>query len=289
MGLVKHASIVSVVRVLLILAGALLVIGLLVRQMSFIDQQMIYFPDGELIATPADVGLEYEEVNLTASDGVQLHGWFVPGEGRLTFLWFHGNAGNISHRVDNIMMLNSALGANIMIIDYRGYGRSQGSPSEKGLYLDAEAAFEYLVSERGVDSETELVLFGRSLGAAVAVEMAVRHQARALILESGFTSVKDMAHRAFPFLPPNVLLTMVEARFNTISKIGNVDYPVMVLHGDQDEIVPFELGLELVEAASDPKLFYRIQGAGHNDTYDVGGEPYFEALREFILGIDVGS
>ena len=289
MGLVKHASIVSVVRVLLILAGAFLVIGLLVRQMSFIDQQMIYFPDGELIATPADVGLEYEDVNLTASDGVQLHGWFVPGEGMLTFLWFHGNAGNISHRVDNIMMLNSALGANIMIIDYRGYGRSQGSPSEKGLYLDAEAAFEYLVSERGVDSGTELVLFGRSLGAAVAVEMAVRHQARALILESGFTSVQDMAHRAFPFLPSNVLLTMVEARFNTISKIGNVDYPVMVLHGDQDEIVPFELGLELVEAASDPKLFYRIQGAGHNDTYDVGGEPYFEALREFILGIDVGS
>jgi len=138
MGLVKHASIVSVVRVLLILAGAFLIIGLLVRQMSFIDQQMIYFPDGELIAPPADVGLEYEDVNLTASDGVQLHGWFVPGEGRLTLLWFHGNAGNISHRVDNIMMLNSALGANIMIVDYRGYGRSQGSPSEKGLYQQGD-------------------------------------------------------------------------------------------------------------------------------------------------------
>ena len=289
MRLVKYTAIVRVVRVLLILAGAFLVIGILVRQMSFIDRQMIYFPDQELVSTPADVGLVYEDVDFTATDRTKLHGWYVPGDSRTTLLWFHGNAGNISHRVDNIMMLNSALGANIMIIDYRGYGRSQGSPSEKGLYLDAEATFEYLVSERGVDSETELVLFGRSLGAAVAVEMAVRHQARALILESGFTSVKDMAHRAFPFLPSNVLLTMVEARFNTISKIGNVDYPVMVLHGDQDEIVPFELGLELVEAASDPKLFYRIQGAGHNDTYDVGGEPYFEALREFILGIDVGS
>ncbi len=268
----------------MIVAGVILAIGLLARQMSFIDQQMIYFPDEELIATPADVGLEYEDVNLTASDGTKLHGWLVPGEGSITLLWFHGNAGNISHRVDNILLLNRALGVNIMILDYRGYGRSEGSPSEKGLYLDAEAAFDFLVAERGVDPETELVFFGRSLGAAVAVEMAVRHRAHALIVESGFTSVKNMAHRAFPFLPSGVLLTMVEARYDTISKIGNVDYPVMVLHGDRDELVPFELGEELFEAASDPKTFYRIRGADHNDTYHVGGEPYFEALREFILG-----
>ena len=227
------------------MAGVILATGLLARQMSFIDQQMIYFPDEELIATPADVGLEYEGVNLTASDGTKLHGWLVPGEGNITLLWFHGNAGNISHRVDNILLLNRALGVNIMILDYRGYGRSEGSPSEKGLYLDAEAGFEFLVSERGVDPETELVFFGRSLGAAVAVEMAIRHRARALILESGFTSVKNMAHRAFPFLPSGALLTMVEARYDTISKIGNVEYPVMVLHGDRDEIVPFKLGEEL--------------------------------------------
>lgn len=256
--------------------------------MSIIDRQMIYFPDRELIATPADVGLEYEDVDLTASDGTKLHGWHVPGDGRITLLWFHGNAGNISHRVDNIMLLNRTLGVNIMIIDYRGYGRSEGSPSEKGLYTDAEAAIEFLVSERNVDPENELVLFGRSLGAAVAVEMAVRHRARALILESGFTSVKDMAHRAYPFLPMGLLINMVEARYDTISKIRNVDYPVMVLHGDQDEIVPFELGLELFEAASNPKTFYRIQGAGHNDTYHVGGQPYFEALRRFMFGLDVG-
>ncbi|MCH7801621.1 MAG: alpha/beta hydrolase, partial [Chloroflexi bacterium] len=170
--------------------------GISMCQMSYIDQQMIYFPDKELIATPADVGLEYEDVDLTASDGTKIHGWHVPGEGRITLLWFHGNAGNISHRVDNILMLNRTLGVNIMIIDYRGYGRSQGKPSEDGLYQDAEAAIEFLVSQRGVSQETELVLFGRSLGAGVAVEMAVRHRARAVILESGFTSVRDMAQRA---------------------------------------------------------------------------------------------
>jgi fermentation-respiration switch protein FrsA (DUF1100 family) len=273
---------VRVVRVLLILAGAFLVIGILVRQMSFIDRQMIYFPDQELISTPADVGLEYEDVDFTASDGTRLHGWYVPGVGKITLLWFHGNAGNISHRVDNILMLNRTLGVNIMILDYRGYGRSEGSPSENGLYLDAEAAFEFLVSQRSVDPESELVLFGRSLGAAVAVELAVRHQVRGVILESGFTSVKDMAQRIYPYLPMGLLINTVEARYDTISKIGNVTAPVMVLHGDRDEIVPFELGEKLFQAASEPKRFYRIRGAGHNDTYHMGGEPYFEALREFV-------
>jgi fermentation-respiration switch protein FrsA (DUF1100 family) len=282
MRLVKYTAIVRVVRVLLILAGAFLVIGILVRQMSFIDRQMIYFPDQELVSTPADVGLVYEDVDFTATDRTKLHGWYVPGDSRTTLLWFHGNAGNISHRVDNILMLNRTLGVNIMIIDYRGYGRSQGSPSENGLYMDAEAAFEFLVSQKGVDSETELVLFGRSLGAAVAAELAVRHEVRGVILESGFTSVKDMAQRIYPFLPMGLLINAVEARYDTISKIGNVNAPVMVLHGDRDEIVPFELGEELFEAASEPKTFYRIRGAGHNDTYHVGGESYFEALREFV-------
>jgi hypothetical protein len=181
-------------------------------------------------------------------------------------------------------MLNRTLGVNIMILDYRGYGRSEGSPSENGLYLDAEAAFEFLVSDRGVDSETELILFGRSLGAAVAVELAARHRVRGVILESGFTSVKDMAQRIYPFLPMGLLINAVQARYDTISKIGNVTAPVMVLHGDRDEIVPFELGEELFEAASEPKTFYRIRGAVHNDTYHVGGESYFEALREFVVG-----
>jgi len=257
--------------------------------MSFIDQRLIYFPDSELIATPADVGLEYDDVNITASDGAKIHGWYVPGEGRVTLLWFHGNAGNISHRVNNIMWLNRILGVNIMIIDYRGYGRSQGKPSEDGLYQDAEAAIEFLVSERGVNPETELVLFGRSMGAAVAVEMAVRHRVRAVILESGFTSVRDMAQRIYPFLPMSLLIHAVEARYDTISKVGNVNAPVMVLHGDRDEIVPFKLGEELFEAASEPKVFYRIRGAGHNDTYYVGGEPYFQALKEFVSSTQSGD
>lgn len=261
---------------------AALAAGFLVRQVSFIDRQMIYFPQRELTSTPADVGLPFEDVYLTASDGTKLHGWYVPGEEGTTLLWFHGNAGNIGHRVDNILTLHRALDANIMILDYRGYGRSEGRPSERGLYLDAEAAIEYLIEQRGVDPTAELVLFGRSLGVGVAVEMAARYPTRAVILESGFPSVREMAHRAYPILPTGLILTLVEARYDSISKIGDVSAPVMVLHGDRDEIVPFELGQELFEAATEPKTFYRIRGAGHNDTHQVGEEPYYQALRDFV-------
>ena len=268
------------------LAAALLILGtasaVTLRVFTIIDRHTIYFPERELTASPADVGLEFDDVFLTASDGTSLHGWYVPGDGPTTLVWFHGNAGNISHRVENLLQLNRRLGVNVFIFDYRGYGRSDGKPSEKGLYLDAEAAIEYLVRDRGLDPETDLVMFGRSLGAAVAVEMATRHRVRAVILESGFPSVRAMAKRVFPFVPSAMLLSLVEARYDSLSKLPNVRAPVMVLHGDRDLTVPIELGVELYEAANDPKRFYRIQGADHNDTYHVGGEPYFEALRDFV-------
>ena len=268
------------------LAAVLLILGVAsavaVRVFTIIDRHTIYFPERELTASPADVGLEFDDVFLTASDGTRLHGWYVPGDGPTTLVWFHGNAGNISHRVENLLQLNRRLGVNVFIFDYRGYGRSDGKPSEKGLYLDAEAAIEYLVRDRGLDPETDLVMFGRSLGAAVAVEMATRHRVRAVILESGFPSVRAMAKRVFPFVPSAMLLSLVEARYDSLSKLPNVRAPVMVLHGDRDLTVPIELGVELYEAANDPKRFYRIQGADHNDTYHVGGEPYFEALRDFV-------
>jgi fermentation-respiration switch protein FrsA (DUF1100 family) len=266
----------------------LLILGagsaLAVRGFTIIDRHLIYYPERELIASPADVGLAFDDVFLTASDGTRLHGWYVSGPGPATLIWFHGNGGNISHRVDNILLLNRRLGVSVFIFDYRGYGRSEGKPSEKGLYLDAEAAIEYLVKERGLDPGTDLVMFGRSLGAAVAVEMAVRHRSRAVVLESGFTSVRAMASRSYPFLPSGLLVRLVEARFDSLSKMPKVRDPVLVLHGDRDPLVPFEQGRELFEAANEPKRFYRIRGAAHNDTYQVGGEPYFEALREFVLG-----
>ena len=169
------------------LGAVLLILGtasaVAVRVFTIIDRHTIYFPERELTASPADVGLEFDDVFLTASDGTSLHGWYVPGDGPTTLVWFHGNAGNISHRVENLLQLNRRLGVSVFIFDYRGYGRSDGKPSEKGLYLDAEAAIEYLTGELGLALEDDVILFGRSLGCGVAVEMATRYRVRAIILE----------------------------------------------------------------------------------------------------------
>ena len=258
---------------------AVFVVGALLRCSNVVDRSFIYFPSRDIEATPGHVGLDFEDVRFKASDGVVLHGWFVIGGGDTTLVWFHGNGGNISHRVGNILELVERLGVNIFIFDYRGYGRSEGSPYEEGTYLDAEAAIAYVHSRDDVDTQ-KTVYFGRSLGCAVAAEMAIKHPPRALICESGFTSVRAMATKVYPFLPGLQLL--VTTKYDTLDKIAKVDVPVMVLHGDRDEIVPFSMSRELYDAAKGPKRFYTIEGAGHNDTYHVGGPPYFEALREFI-------
>ena len=245
---------------------------------------MIYFPESGLTSTPLDVGLDYEDVSLTAADGTRIHGWHVPGESRVTLLWLHGNAGSMSHRVDNIALIRSRLGAGVFIIDYRGYGLSAGKPSEKGLYMDAEAAFGWLVSERGLDAETEIIIFGRSLGAGVAVETAVGRKVRGVILESGFTSIRGMA-RSNPLSAALsfAVMPMLEARYDSESKIGGLRSPVIILHGDRDATVPFDMSRRLYEAAPEPKTFHPIIGAGHNDTVQTGGEAYFDALRRFAF------
>lgn len=258
------------------------VIGVMVRQMSILDRFMVYFPDRHLYTTPAEAGLDYDDVFLTAADGVRIHAWHVPGESDTTLLWLHGNAGNISHRVDNIAALNSLTGLGVLIVDYRGYGLSEGSPSEKGLYLDAEAAFEHLVTEHGLDPVEDIVLFGRSLGVGVAADVATRHTVRCVILESGFTSVISMAGASRPDWLVYALMPFVGARYDTLAKISRVKSPVMIVHGDRDEIVPFQMAEELFEAARDPKRFHVVKGAMHNDVYERGGAAYFQALREFI-------
>ena len=262
-----------------LLVTIVVVVGVPLRQTSLLDRLFVYFPDTEIFQTPADRGLEFEDVFLDTSDGVRLHGWYVPGSTDLTWVWFHGNAGNIANRVDNLAAIHERLGANVFLIDYRGYGRSEGNPSEQGFYRDAEAAVQYLTSHKGLD-ERKFVLFGRSLGCAVAAETAMRHGAYAVILESPFTSIQAMARRVYPFLPGAGLL--VRARYDSLSKIGNVRAPVMVLHGDADDIAPFDMGREVFDAANEPKRFHAIEGAGHNDTYVVGGEDYWDALASFL-------
>lgn len=260
----------------LAVAGAL---GLLAGCEDGVERHFLYFPMQALETTPATYNLPFEEVRFEAADGVRLHGWFVPARGaRGTLLWLHGNAGNISHRVHNLRLFHDALRINVFLFDYRGYGLSEGRPSEAGLLQDAEAAWRVLQARRDVDPRA-IVLFGRSLGAAVAAELAARVQPAALILETPFTSLLDMARHHYWFLPVRWL---VRSRYDTLGAVRRVRVPVLVLHGDADEIVPFDMGEQVFAAAPEPKAFYRIPGASHNDTYLVGGKPYLEAFRAFL-------
>ena len=273
------------------LAAALVVLfvaGLVLRQTNLLDRYLIFFPESEVVGSPGDLGLEFEDVFFDTSDGVRLHGWYVPGESEVTFLWLHGNAGNIGNRLSNLSMLHRHLGVGVFIFDYRGYGRSEGTISEQGSYLDAEAALAYLRGRRDVDSD-RVVLFGRSLGAAVAVELASRSRPYAVILESPFTSIRAMAQTAYPYLPIGLIIKLVRTKYDSLSKIDGVHSPLMVLHGDRDDIVPIEIGRGLFEAANEPKRFYVIEGAGHNDTYSVGGSAYFDALRAFVDDLEAGA
>jgi len=252
------------------------------RENHLFDRFLAFFPTREITNTPDDLGMHFEDVYFPAADGTQLHGWFIPGRGDDTIVWFHGNAGNISNRVYNIMLLYQHVGANLFIFDYRGYGRSEGKPSEKGMYSDGEGVLEYLRSRDDIDHD-RLVLFGRSLGGCIVAELAMRHRAKAVIIESSFTSVDDMARYnrpAIAFFIPSRLL--VRSRFDSLSKMGRIHSPVMIVHGDKDVTVPIHMGRELFEAANEPKRFYEIKGATHDDTHMVGGENYYAALREFV-------
>ena len=244
-----------------------------------IEDRFIFHPDHVTDRDPSHIGLRFEDLFFTTQDGIRLHGWFIPHPGAgATLVWFHGNAGNISDRLLNIKLVHDRIKINIFIFDYRGYGRSEGTISEKGTYFDGEAAIKYLLG-RDDAAARRLILFGRSLGAAVAAEMATRFKALGLILESPFVSIPEMARAIFPSLP---IAWLLQTRYDTMEKVRLVKTPILVLHGDRDATVPFAQGKKVFEVASEPKRFYRIVGASHNDTFVVGGEEYYGALREFI-------
>lgn len=254
--------------------------GILLGLVYFLQARLVYFPDigaGFAGSTPSDIGLEYEDVNFNTSDGLQLHGWYVSEEsGRGVVLFFHGNAGDISHRLDSIAFFHG-LGYSVFIVDYRGYGRSEGAPDEQGTYRDAEAAWRYLVEERAIDSG-KIVIFGRSLGASIAAWLASRTHAAALIIESAFTSAPDLGAHHYWFLP---VRTLARIHYDTRSYIQDVSAPTLVVHSTDDEIIPFAHGKELFAHANEPKAFVELQG-GHNDGFFVSRAIYAEALGEFL-------
>ena len=258
-----------------IVCGCLLVLGMV----FFFQHKLLFFPDSQLTATPSDIGLEYEEVVFRSRDGVELHGWYLPAPPETdgpTALFFHGNAGNISHRLEQLRIIHS-LGLSCFIFDYRGFGRSRGRMSEQGSYRDAAGAWDYLRREIGL-SPTQIVCWGRSMGGPIAARLAGDTQPLALIIESSFPSIPAMAKRLYPFLPVNLLLRY---RFPTEQFLQEVACPVLIVHSREDGLVPFDFGRRLYEKAPDPKAFLELQG-GHNEGFLISEEVYVQGLEGFL-------
>ena len=244
----------------------------------YLEQRALYYPAKEIIDTPSRLGVSYEEVSFRTSDGETLNGWYVPGKNaKVTILYCRGNAGNISHRVHRIAFFHE-MGVNFFIFDYRGYGKSSGKPSEKGLYEDAAAAHNYLVSRKDI-GKTKIVVYGKSLGGAVAAEVCLRRNVSALILESSLASVILQAQQLYPFLPMNFLITQ---KYDTIAKVKNVNIPKLISHGKSDKVISFKHGEALFEAAADPKQFLPFEG-GHNDDIYVTSSAYKKELQKFLF------
>ena len=256
----------------------LLAIVMLAATTDILERFFVYYPASKVEGDPSLLGMPFEDIYLKTQDGLRLHGWLVSKPDAVhTFLIFHGNAGNIGHRLDWIRMLYD-LNANILIIDYRGFGNSEGRPCEKGLYLDARAAHDWVRRQRPKERDT-LVLLGESLGGAVAVELASVVPVKALILQSAFTSAWDMAKTIMPL---GLLRPLAGISFDSQSKIKRIHCPKPIIHGSRDEIVPLRLGKKLFSAAAPPKEFYEVPGAGHNDLLAIAGDDYVRRIRAFL-------
>jgi len=263
------------------LLNTLVIIGLsylgLVAFVYFMQDRMIYFPFGQIEQTPRNIGLAYDDITLTTRDRERINAWYVPApDERAALLFCHGNAGNISHRLDSLRIFNS-LGLSVLLFDYRGYGNSTGAPSEKGTYADADAAWEYLVKTAGKSPE-KIIVFGESIGCAVAAELSLRRQVGGLIMLAGFTSLPDLGQQLYPWLPVRLLSRY---RYATLQKIASISCPKLIIHSRDDEIVPFRHGRALFEQACDPKEFLEIKG-GHNEGFLVSGELYTGGLKKFF-------
>lgn len=265
----------GVVKGVIIGAGAIYIA--LVIILTIFQSKLIYFPVRPLEASPSAIELSYEIIRFATPDGESLVGWYIGNDKSDKVLLFcHGNAGNISHRLDSIRIFHD-LGLSVFIFDYRGYGESSGKPSEEGTYLDAEAALGYLTKDRGIDP-SRIIVFGRSLGASVAAYLAKGRPVKGLIVESAMTSLPDLGAKVYPFLPVRL---MSRFKYPTIEYVREADCPVLVIHSPDDELMPFEHGEKLFAAAREPKHFLRITG-GHNEGFLLSSSVYTDGLKKYI-------
>lgn len=251
--------------------------GLVVLLIYLMQSQLLFFPSTDKFATPEYVGLAYQEIKLRTNDDLLLDGWFIPAANpRGVVLFFHGNAGNISHRLETLLVFHR-LGLSTLIFDYRGYGASEGKMDEQGSYRDAAAAWHYLTVQRKVPSQN-IIFYGRSLGGAIAIHLAGVHVPKALIIESSFTSIPDLAAEIYPYLPVRWLSRF---RYDAREKLKTVKSPVLIIHSPEDEIIPFEHGRQLFRVANEPKIFLEIKGK-HNDSHNLSSDSYLFGLNQFL-------
>ena len=257
----------------------LLSIAFFLLYVRYLEMKTVFAPSRSITATPDSVGLAFEDIDIKSSDGVRINGWFFPavrGGGSLgTILFCHGNAGNISDRLEKISLFHE-MGLNVFIFDYRGYGRSEGTPTEQGMYRDVLAAYDYLLSRQDVDSRN-IIAYGSSLGGAAAIDLATKRGLSHLIIDSSFTSAADMAKRIFPWIPSFAIRT----KLDSLTKIKNVTIPKLFIHSVEDELVPFELGQKLFDAAPEPKTFLKIHGS-HNDAHIHNPARFWKGIDGFL-------
>jgi len=243
------------------------------------EHRSLYFPTKEIECLPSVINLSYEDVYVDTDDGIKLHAWFIPAkDSKYTLLFCHGNGGNISHRIEKIDILNK-LGLNVFIFDYRGYGKSTGRPSEQGFYKDTETIYNYLVSKRRIDPE-DIILYGESLGGAVAVDLATGKKVKALITESTFTSTKDVARELYPLFPAFILWS----KFDSFAKIKEINIPKLIMHSKDDDIIPFSQSIKLFDQAPEPKKHITLTGS-HNDCFLDSGALYASGIHDFLKNL----
>ena len=263
-----------------LLRGPVVVCLAVILLMMLLENKLIFFPSRYPEGIWEPTGLEIEDAWFQAGDGTRLHGWYLPHDDpRAVVLYCHGNAGNVTHRADALRILHNRVGVAVLILDYRGYGRSEGRPDEQGVLADARAARAWLARREDM-AERDIVLLGRSIGGAVAVDLAAKDGARALVLESTFSSMPDVAAYHYPWLPVRWLM---RTRLDSVGKIGDYHGPLLQSHGQRDSIVPIRFGRRLFEAANEPKRLITFPDDGHNEFPPA---TYYEQLGQFLEGLE---
>ena len=250
---------------------------------EWLKNTLTFHPNTQLKTTPEHHGLPFEEVRFGGSDGHTLHGWYIPSRGLHApavdplFMWFHGNAGHIGHRLAQLYLLREHVGGSHFLFDYQGFGLSRGKPTIVGILQDAQDALDF-VHARGWSAGRRIVYFGESLGCAVAIPLALEHSPEAVVLSAPFYSLRAMGRLR---VPP--LAFLVEHDLNNARLIERFRSRLLVIHGTEDRTVPFQQGFELYQLAPEPKTFYRIEGGGHTNLHEIGGVTYLQVVRDFIV------